>query len=246
MAQGSAGRPTLLLVPTAFEVQHLERLGGLGGGWGLIETIGLGPVAAAASTAALLERLRPRRVLLLGIAGSYDEERLPLASASTFERAAIDGIGAGEGEGFVPAARLPFAGDPEGPALCFDAEGFALARPAGAGASLSGLLLSVCAASGDAGQAARRKRMHPQAVAEDMEAFGVAHACWRADVPLCVVRGISNRAGDREPAHWKIREALAAARSLALEILESNATWDVGAAAPGSAPRALPFAEGRA
>jgi futalosine hydrolase len=250
MAAGSAGRPTLLLVPTALEAEHIQRLGGLGAGWGLVETIGFGPVAAAASTASLLERLQPRRVLLVGVAGSYDEARLPLESARTFERAAIDGIGAGEGEGFVPAARMSAARSPERPASSSDVDMLALAQPATARASSAGVLLTVCAASASLEQAERRRRMHPQAAAEDMEGFGVAHACARAGVPLCVVRGISNRVGERDPQRWKLREALAAARSLALEVLASDEPWEVGAAARGrpqaGAARERPTLEGRA
>jgi futalosine hydrolase len=242
----SAGRLTLILLPTAMEAEWIERSGGLGGGLGLLETIGFGPIAAAASTAALLERLRPRRALLLGIAGSYDEARLPLGTACTFERAAIDGIGAGEGERFVPATRMPFASDAQPPAARSDPEGIALARPAIERASTSGLLLSVCAASGDAEQAARRKRLHPRAVAEDMEAFGVAYACARADVPLCVVRGISNVAGDRDSKRWSFREALSSARTLALEILESSAAWEIDSESARTQASQRPQLGGRA
>ena len=40
------------------------------------------------------------------------------------------------------------------------------------------------------------------------------------DVPVTIVRGISNRVGDRDPKNWRIPSALAAARRRALEILE--------------------------
>jgi futalosine hydrolase len=53
-----------------------------------------------------------------------------------------------------------------------------------------------------------------------MEAFGAALACHLAGVPLVVVRGISNHAGERDATRWRVREALAAARTLALEWLE--------------------------
>ena len=62
----------------------------------------------------------------------------------------------------------------------------------------------------------------PGAAAEDMEGFGVALACALHGVPLSIVRGISNAAGQRAPAHWRISPALAAARTLLLELLESS------------------------
>ena len=63
-----------------------------------------------------------------------------------------------------------------------------------------------------------RLAKHPEAAAEDMEGFGVAVSCVLADVPLQIIRGISNRAGDRDKRHWDIEGALHAAAALALKI----------------------------
>jgi futalosine hydrolase len=76
-------------------------------------------------------------------------------------------------------------------------------------------LLTACAASADAADVAVRRRLFPTAVAEDMEGFGVALACRLAGVPLAIVRGISNDAGDRDKRRWQIGPALEAAASLA-------------------------------
>ena len=56
-------------------------------------------------------------------------------------------------------------------------------------------------------------------MAEDMEGFGVALACRLGGVPLGIVRGISNDAGDRDKSRWQIPAALTAAAELALRIL---------------------------
>lgn len=74
-------------------------------------------------------------------------------------------------------------------------------------------LLSVCAASANPGQAAIRRLRYSQAAAEDMEGFAVAAACRLAGVPLGILRGISNRAGDRELARWQTAPALTAVAS---------------------------------
>jgi futalosine hydrolase len=52
-----------------------------------------------------------------------------------------------------------------------------------------------------------------------MEGFGVAFACALARVPCTIVRGISNVVGERDKRNWRIPDALAAARTLALELL---------------------------
>ena len=47
-----------------------------------------------------------------------------------------------------------------------------------------------------------------------MEGFAVAVACRLAGVPLKIIRGISNHAGDRQHSRWKITEALLSAAAL--------------------------------
>jgi len=208
----SPGSPALVLVPTELELSHLSELGGIPPGLGLTERCGFGLVAAAARSAELLARLRPRRVLLLGIAGSYDLEECPLAAAACFSTVALDGIGIGSGRSFVALSGVAWpSGRPPEPVPA------ALLPLAGGGRRA---LLSVAAASASPAEAGERRQRHPDAQAEDMEGFAVAFACERAGVPLTIVRGISNATGVRDSREWRVREALAAARDLALERLE--------------------------
>ena len=204
----SPGAPNLILVPTSLE---RDRLGGIGPGRGLVELCGFGPVAAAARAAALLAHLAPRRVLLVGIAGTLDPARLPVGAASTFDEVRLEGVGAGEGAGLVGPAELGFP-------QWEDRGGQVTDRLPLVGRE-GRTLLTVCAASRGADQTGRRAA--GGALAEDMEAFGVALACRAAGVPLTVVRGASNLAGDGDTAGWCVDAALAAARVLALETLDS-------------------------
>lgn len=209
------GSPTLILVPTELERGALEALGGFPLGSGLLELAGFGPLAAAARTAELCARLAPRRVLLLGIAGSFENGRAPLASAALFAHVTLEGVGAGAGPVTCPPSRLGFPqwpGEPLAPGTAIDER----LELAGAG---TGELLTVCAASSSPGEAAERRRRHPGALGEDMEGFGVALACSMAQIPLAVVRGFSNTVGERDHARWDVRAALGAARARALELL---------------------------
>jgi futalosine hydrolase len=179
----------LVLVPTALELRALGAPEALGA----VEICGFGPVAAAARTAALLAERRPERVVLVGIAGTYGATAAPIGSAVEIDRVAIDGF---DGAGFEPWP--------------------------GVGATIElrpsrpwRTLVTVLAPSTSPAEAAVRRGRHPGAIAEDMEGYGVAVACAIAGVPLAIVRGISNEAGDRNTRGWKIREALAAARELA-------------------------------
>jgi futalosine hydrolase len=222
------GSPTLLLFPTDLERRRFLDAGGLPPGLALPALCGFGPVAAAARTAELLARLRPRRVLLLGIAGAYDLADDPLGCARSFDAVTLDGVGAGEGEGLRGPSALGFPQWPgsvgeDQPAI---EERLSLDRPPpGSGVLARPLLVSSCAAADGEVMAERRRRRFPGAAAEDMEAFAVAFACALARVPLCVVRGISNLVGDRDPRRWRIPQALAAARTAAIAALE-GAEWE--------------------
>jgi len=139
-------------------------------------------------------------VVLIGAAGSYDEQRAPVASALVAGRAELHGISAGGrspsemGFALSDAADLDLRGHPDG-----------------------GTLLSVARSSADADEAARRASA-TGAVAEEMEAYAVAVAARLHGMPLTVVRGISNAAGEHDHGRWRLSEALRAARELLREI----------------------------
>jgi futalosine hydrolase len=212
------GSPTLLLIPTALEMNRLEDQGGFGQGLCLCNLCGFGPVAAAARCAQLLAEIRPARVILTGIAGAYDIERHPVESALEFGEVAIDGVGAGQGSAFEGPPALGFPQWPGSPGTTPHPVVDSL--PLAAGGEAGGArLLTTCSASADEGEARQRLERHPQAVAEDMEGFAVGLACSLFGTPLRIVRGISNRVGDRQPENWRIPGALAAARELVLRIL---------------------------
>ena len=187
-------------------------------------------MAAAARTAELIATVGPRRVLLAGIAGRLDD-RLAIGSAYRFREVACYGVGVGSAAEFIPAERLGWQhwpGEPDAagevsasPARTATAVGDRLSCTAGPAAdpTSAGLLLTACAASAAASDLRQRRLLYPEAEAEDMEGFAVALACRLGGVPLSIVRGISNDAGDRDKSRWQIPRALAAAAALSLRIL---------------------------
>jgi futalosine hydrolase len=166
---------------------------------GPVQVCGFG-LAAAGAGAAHAIATHPADaaagVVLIGAAGTYDPDRFAIGTAINASSVRIDGIGAGGA----------------GPAQL----GFAEADVIGLGGA-DGELLSVAEAAGTAAVAAGRAERHPDALAEEMEGFAVAVAAGLFGVPLRIVRGASNRAGDRNHADWRMAEALAAARARLLE-----------------------------
>lgn len=217
----------LILTPTHLERRSLETTlsSPVRRADGLIEVCGFGPVAAAARTMQLIAMHRPTRVILVGIAGSLRPE-LEVGAARSFRQVWCDGIGVGTGAGHKSASEIGWshwaAGD--------SAE---VVSPSGVGDviplspsqaevwELGGDLLTVCAASANASDVAMRVERYPDVIAEDMEGFGVAVACFFGGARLEIIRGISNRAGDREKKNWNIDGALHAASQLTLKALSA-------------------------
>jgi futalosine hydrolase len=212
----SPGAPTLVLVPTALERDHLVH--DVPGGAGLVELCGFGPVASAARTAQRIALLQPRRVVLVGIAGSYDLEAHPLGSAVSCGEVWMDGVGAGEGPDRLGPAELGFAqwpGDPlqaRSPVI----ESLHLQRQ-------GPRLLTVASASASGAQAADRQ-VRFGAKLEDMEGFAVALACRLSNTPCTILRGVSNEAGDRDTGSWDIHGALQAVAQALPSILRTSVT----------------------
>lgn len=224
---------TLVLIPTAAERDVLQPL--------LepqlttadrVELCGFGLVAAAALTSQFLQKLTPERVLLVGIAGTY-VDRLPAGSAAVFDEVTCQGIGAGSGDDHQTAGDMGWnhiggrvsAAGTEGTVV---ADSISLRVHDRSGDDWPGIqdvvsemfsLLSVASASGSADDADRNRRRFPDAAAEDMEGFAVALACQLTGTPLTIVRGISNRAGDRCLDNWQIHPALQAAGEVAARLL---------------------------
>ena len=177
----------LILVPT-----HMEREAMFGDdprvavcGFGLAEA------GARAAHAIATAATPPARLVLAGLAGTYDAQAWPVGTAVVAGSVRCHGIGAGglspAGLGFSDHDVLRLAAD--GPEL-----------------------LSVATASASPEQARERHDEYPEAALEEMEGFAVAVAAAAFGVPLVIVRGVSNAAGDRDQTGWRVAEAARAVR----------------------------------
>lgn len=152
-------------------------------GW-LTLKCGVGPVEAAAATAAAFAELRPAAVLHVGIAGARRECALPPATIVIGTEARYCDID--EARAWAPfvVAASPFLFDaaartlPQAPHL-----------PIGTSARVGGT--SGC-------------------MVEAMEGFGVLRAAQRAGIPALEIRAISNEIEEPDRARWHFDAALAA------------------------------------
>jgi futalosine hydrolase len=224
---------TLLLVPTQYELSMIDPQ--ILRSWensdpeivdqNLIAVCGFGMAVSGARTAHLLATLRPDQVILMGIAGRFGST-LEIGKAYPFSEVACYGIGAGAGQNHRSASELGWKhwdGDDlseravNESAVSANAVGlripimdqihlnqYDLHREP----HLKLKLLTATAASNDEDDVADKLKKYSDVVAEDMEGFSVAAACQLASVPLTIIRGISNQAGDRDHKNWQVHEAM--------------------------------------
>jgi futalosine hydrolase len=155
---------------------------------------GFGLAAAGAGAAHAIARHQPDRVVLVGAAGTLRPDVVPVGSAVVGSAVRCDGIGIGTGPGRLSATQLGWAASDE---LPLDGD--------------QGVILSVASASADRAEAKERAERHKDAVVEEMEGYAVAVAATLAGIPLTIIRGTSNVAGDRAAVSWRLKDALDAA-----------------------------------
>jgi nucleoside phosphorylase len=160
------------------------------------EALGIGLVAAAASTARLIAERGPTRVLLVGTAGTFGE--VPVGAVVQGRRLGLGSVAGTLGLGYQPGAP---------PVL----HGVDLDLP---GADV----LTNLAITTDPSLATR---FGAEWAVEHMETYGVAWACHAAGVAFGVVLGITNTVGPAAHEQWRANRgsAEAAARAAVAGVL---------------------------
>ncbi|WP_411281832.1 hypothetical protein [Gemmatimonas sp.] len=152
-------------------------------GW-LTLLCGVGPVEAAAATAAAIAELRPAAILHVGIAGARRSRAFAPASL-------VIGSDARYGDINVPAEWAPHT-VPASPALLLAVQRVLPDAPTlsiGTSARVGGTI---------------------HCDVEAMEGFGVLRAAQRAGIPAIEVRAISNEIEEADRARWHFDAAFAA------------------------------------
>ncbi|GAA3386551.1 futalosine hydrolase [Cryptosporangium minutisporangium] len=170
---------------------------------------GVGPVAAAVSTAMALASGEYDLVVSAGLAGGF-AGRAPIGSVVVADTVRWADLGADTEEGFLDLTGLGLAGgdvlSATGGRWVTDALG-AAGVPA-----LTGEVLTLATMTGTDRRGAELATVHPTAVAEAMEGYGVAWAARAAGVRWAELRAVSNLIGRRDRSAWDIPAAFDALR----------------------------------
>lgn len=217
MKDGAAGKNRagrlLVVAATDFELTPLrQRLAALPGLDFLV--CGVGPTAAAANLAACLAVHQPDPqtaydgVIMTGVAGAYLDTPATILATCLAEQEVLGDFGLESGRGAEPfpsehlATRHSF--DLASPLLT--AAKAILARLAIP--FVGGVFITVNTATTNTARGlALRDRFN--GLCENMEGAAAALACAQAGVPLLEIRTVSNLVEDRDPARWRLAEAIA-------------------------------------
>ncbi|AMA74158.1 MULTISPECIES: futalosine hydrolase [Aneurinibacillus] len=181
---------------------------------------GVGPAAAAASTATALATAKYGLVVNAGIGGGF-ANRAEVGSLVVANEIVAADLGAETPEGFCSLDELGFGST----RIPVDASLVTQVTEALHAAGLpvtTGPVLTVSTVTGTAATSFERASRVPGATAEAMEGYGVATAAHNHGIPILEIRAISNLVGPRDRAAWRIEEALnilESASSVLLEVL---------------------------
>lgn len=164
---------------------------------------GVGPAAAAATTATALALTPYDLVVSAGIGGGF-QPLAPVGSLVVASRIVAADLGADTPDGYLDVEALGFGRSAHLPPQQL---GRSVADATGAA---YGPVLTVSTVTGTAARAAELAARHPGAAAEAMEGFGVAEAAAQRGVPVLEIRAVSNAVGPRDRSAWRIGDALGA------------------------------------
>ena len=196
-----------------------HRVAVVGPGLVRLVALGVGVVSAALTLGRLAALGLPRAAIMVGSAGA-----LPGSGCGTGDLVAADeeilaelGVLAGPGQG--DAEEMALAGVVQRVALDRSLVDEVIASLEPAAGVRRGTLLTVVGVSAQPEQAEARARRF-QALAENMEGYALALAGRSVGFRTAEIRGISNRAGDRDKSRWDLTTAQERAQLAVLKYLK--------------------------
>lgn len=219
-----------LAQPVRFKTESFEYMEGTLGNLRITVCAGgIGKINAAAATAAMIERNRPRLVINTGCAGAYLGSGLSIGDlvVASDEVLADEGVVVEEGWKDLRYMSLPtlnLGGRP-----CFNT--IPLSKHASEKAMqladyygvflMRGRFATVSTCSGTSQRGEELSR-HWNVIAENMEGAAVAQVCLRYGLDCLEIRGISNLVEERDLKKWEIGRAVEVAQRFILKFIEET------------------------
>lgn len=167
---------------------------------------GVGPVAAAVSTAKALATTEYGLVISTGIGGGFSG-RAEVGTLVVANEIVSADLGAETPEGFRSLEELGFGSTKVHVETSLVDKVTEVLRAAKLPVSV-GPIITVATVTGTSESTEEMCRRVPGAAAEGMEGYGVALAAHTFGIPSLEIRVISNQVGPRDRSAWRIKEAL--------------------------------------
>lgn len=188
---------------------------------------GIGKANAAAATTSLIERYRPKRIVITGCGGAYPGSGLSVGdlAVASDEIFGDEGVVTPSGWMNLKQMNLPMLRDGERnwyntiPLARHEAEKAMQLADSHGLYLVRGRFVTVSCCSGTKSRGLELARRY-QAVCENMEGAAIALVAMRYGIPCLEIRGISNLVEDRDMSRWDINGAVEAAQRFVLKVLE--------------------------
>ena len=158
-------------------------------------------------------------MIVCGIAGAYpkafEQDGLATGSVVCAQSECYGDLGANSAQGFLDMQTLGFPVIPGEPPVynSLPMQIFPAERRAG--------FVTVNTCTGD-DETARNIEARTGGSVESMEGAAIAHVARLYGIPCGEIRGISNRAGNRDRSSWRVKEAAEAAQKALLDWLKAR------------------------
>lgn len=189
-------------------------------------TCGVGKINAAAATAAMIERCRPRLVINTGCAGAYPGSGLSIGDLAVASEEILGDEGVVTSTGWKDLRFMALPSLVHGSRQYFNE--IPLSRLAAEKAMqladycgvklVRGRFVTVSTCSGSRQRGEEMIRQF-RAIGENMEGGAVALTCLRYGIDCLEIRGISNQVEERDMKRWDIPRAVEAAQRFVLKYI---------------------------
>lgn len=182
---------------------------------------GVGVASASFSLGLLLAMIPSPRAVMVGSCGALPGSGLKVgdlvvASSESFsELGVLDGLGIGDPEGLAGLGLKQEISLDQGLGEVL------LGAARGLGRASMGKLLTVAGVSASVAQAKARRRRFG-ALAENMEGYALMLAAYNMGFEAAEVRGVSNKAGERDKSSWDLGKAQVLAQEAVLAYVEGS------------------------
>jgi futalosine hydrolase len=180
---------------------------------------GVGVAAACMTLGAFCGMAQPDSMVMVGSAGLLPDSELAVGDMVVAETEILSELGVVSGPGISYAHSMKLPGLMQEIPLDKSFSSLLLGCAMDIGKAIYGRTLTVAGVSANEGHARTRAGTF-NAVAENMEGYALALAGKRFGIPTAEIRGISNRAGDRDKSHWDFQNAIVPPQKVILEHLK--------------------------